>query len=90
MDCSVNMVYLASTTCDSPTVRTLQIVLASGFICAAAAVFRCALKGRIKRIMLFRVVLKSEDASLGAAVFSAFAILLGLFVLLAGILRLEC
>jgi hypothetical protein len=91
MDRPANIVGLASSlSCNSPAVRTFQIVFALGLICAAAVVFRCALKGRIKPIMLFRVVVEGKDASLGAAVFSAFAILIGLVVPLAGILRLDC
>jgi hypothetical protein len=69
--------------------RIVQLVVASFLILGGAAVIHFARQGRINRVMVFRVVLEGEDANLGAGVFAAFAILLGLFIFFAGVFRLD-
>lgn len=82
--------FLREPTCNGMALRVLQLAAASFLILGGRTVVHCALKGGIKRVMLFRVVLEGADANLGAGVFAAFAILLGLFIFLAGIFRLDC
>jgi len=81
---------LVLTTCNGVGFRTLQIILALGLIGGGGAVLRRAFKGKIKRFMLFRVILEGSDANLGAGCFATYILFLGLFIFFAAILRLDC
>jgi hypothetical protein len=82
--------HLLLATCNPVWFRIIQILLALGLICGGSAVLRRALKGKIKRFMLFRVILEGSDANLAAGCFFTYILMLGLFVLFAAIFRLDC
>ena len=82
--------YLLLATCNPLWFRIVQILLALGLICGGIAVLRRASKGKIKRFMLFRVILEGSDANLAAGCFFTLILMLGLFILFAAILRLDC
>lgn len=76
--------------CNGLGVRILHVTVGLGLILGGSALLHRALKGKIKRIMLFRVIVEGSDANLGAGCFATLFLLLGLVILVAAILRLDC
>ena len=76
--------------CNSVGLRTFQIGLSLAFILVGIIVLRTALKGKIRSIRVFGVWVTGRDANIAPGVFAAFLIVIGIVVLVAGILKLDC
>jgi hypothetical protein len=77
-------------TCNRLGLRVFEIILALGLMSGGTAVLLRALKGKVRRIMLFRVFVYGNDANLGAGIFASILLLLGVFLFVAAIFRLDC
>jgi len=76
--------------CNSFGLRIFEVVLSLALLFGAGAALRCAIQGKVKRVRLFGVHVKGNEANLGVGVFASALLLIGVVVLVSAVLWLDC